>query len=184
MEVGTPFTIIALSGQTGSGKTSLARELANLLGAPVISFGSFVRSQARNRGSAEDRVSLQNLGQALIDELGPDEFVRRVIHIRAESSGKILILEGVRSVEIWQAVQKQAFKSVLIYLDIDENKRIERLFERDNLDVTAIRGVMQHSMEANTPELRSHASLLLYSSSVEVMVSEVITELIDKGIIN
>src|SRR5207245_246409 len=116
--------------------------------------------------------------------LGPDEFVRRVIHIRAESSGEILILEGVRSVEIWQAVQKQALKSVLIYLDIDENKRIERLFERDNLDVTAIRGVMQHSMEANTPELRSHASLLLYSSPVEVMVSEVITELIHKGIIN
>src|SRR6266699_1914435 len=138
MEVGTPFTIIALSGQTGSGKTSLARELSNRLGAPVVSFGSFVRSQARNRGGAEDRVALQNLGQTLIDELGPDEFVRKVVQSGEENSGKTLILEGVRSVEIWQAVQKQASKSVLIYLDIEEGKRTERLMKRDNLDVPTI----------------------------------------------
>ena len=127
MKVDTATTIIVLSGQTGSGKTSLARELARKLDANFASFGSFVRSEAIRRGIELDRVSLQNLGQALIHELGPDEFVKEVL-IHGQGNGSpITVLDGVRSVEIWRCVQKLVFRNVLIYLDIEVNQRIDRL---------------------------------------------------------
>ena len=165
--------ILMLSGQTGSGKTSLARELALKLNANFASFGSYVRTVATSRGIGLDRISLQNLGQTLIEEFGPDVFVREVLTLGQGSSDAITILDGVRSVEIWHAVQKLAPGCVLVYLDIEEKERIRRLVERDGLDPASIQWAMRHSMEMSVPELRPHADLILCNHSINNMVSEI-----------
>lgn len=162
-----------LSGQSGSGKTSLARELVQKLNASFASFGSFVRLEAIRRGIELGRSSLQDLGQALIAEFGPDEFVKEVLIHKQGNSSTITVLDGVRSVEIWRSVQKLVSRSVLVYLDIEEDKCIDRLIKRDNLDVHSIRLMMHHPMEMNIPDLRAHADLILHNNSLDVMVSEV-----------
>ncbi len=173
MKAGASPVILVLSGQTGSGKTSLARELVLKLNANFASFGSYVRSVATSRGIGFDRVSLQNLGQALIEEFGPDAFVEEVLTSGQGTSSAITILDGVRSVEIWYAVQKLASRGILIYLDIEEDERIRRLIGRDGLDAASIHLAMQHTMEMSVPELRVHAELILHDDSVDKMVSEI-----------
>ncbi len=165
--------ILVLSGQTGSGKTSLAKELALKLNANFASFGSYVRTVATSRGIGLDRISLQNLGQTLIEEFGPDVFVKEVLTLGQCSSNDITILDGVRSVEIWRAVQKLAPGCVLVYLDIEEKERIRRLVERDRIDPASIQRAMMHSMETSVPELRPHADLVLCNNSINNMVSEI-----------
>ena len=173
MESTTPTTIIVLSGQTGAGKTSLAKDLVQKLNANFASFGSFVRSEAMRRGIERDRVSLQNLGQKLIDEYGPDEFVNEVLICGQGNGSTTTVLDGVRSVEIWQSVQKLVAKSILIYLEVDENERIDRLTKREKLDVSPIQLAMHHPMETNIPELRAYADLVLQNNLRSEMVLEV-----------
>lgn len=184
MQASTSSMVLVLSGQMGSGKTTVARELVRKLNTNFASFGSFVRTIAISRGIGFDRVSLQNLGQALIGEFGPDEFVKEVL-ISGQSTGStITVLDGVRSVEIWHSVQKLASRSVLVYLDIEEDERIRRLVKRDGLDTSSIQLAMQHSMERNIPELRIHADFVLHSNSIDKMVSEVMVLLMIPGFDN
>lgn len=176
----TSTTIIVLSGQTGAGKTSLAKDLVQRLNANFASFGSFVRSEAIRRGIERDRVSLQNLGQTLIDEYGPNEFVKEVL-IHGQGNGSTTtVLDGVRSIEIWQSVQKLVAKSILIYLEVDENERIERLLKREKLDVSLLQPAMYHPMEMNIPELRVYAHLVLQNTPRSEMVSKVMNLLLLK----
>lgn len=182
MKAGASPVILVLSGQTGSGKTSLARELVLKLNANFASFGSYVRTVATSRGIGFDRVSLQNLGQTLIEEFGPDVFVKEVLTSGQGSSSAITILDGVRSVEIWYAVQKLASRCILVYLDIEEDERIRRLVERDRLDSASIQLVMQHSMEMSVPALRPHADLVLRNKSIDKMVSEIMLLLLPNGV--
>lgn len=182
MKAGVAPVILVLSGQTGSGKTSLAKELVLKLNANFVSFGSYVRTVATKRGIGFDRVSLQNLGQTLIEGLGPDAFVKEVLTSVQSSSNAITILDGVRSVEIWRAVQKLASNCILIYLDIGEDERIRRLVKRDRLEAATIQLAMRHTMETSVPELRPHADLVLHGGAIDNMVSDIMLLLMSKGI--
>ena len=183
METDKPFLVITIAGQTGSGKTTLARNLSQLLNADFYSFGSFVHIEAVHRGIRVDRSSLQQLGQALIKDLGPDEFVRRVLNLDRTEGGMptVSVLDGVRSIEIWKSVQKLSFRSILIYLDIDEDIRIERILKRDNVEVSAVQLVMNHAMEMDVPTLQKYADMILYNSPSDMMVSNVLGLLTSKG---
>ncbi|MGI0015006.1 MAG: ATP-binding protein, partial [Nitrososphaera sp.] len=138
MEHKTGFSkVVGIAGQIGSGKTSLAMELSKRLNWKLISFGSFVRSEANRRGIKIDRVALQQLGEDLIAELGPDEFVRQVLY--SDTIHSNIVIDGIRHVEIWQAIRSITQKSILVYLDIPEEVRIARLQQRDNLDIASIK---------------------------------------------
>ena len=172
MEHKTGFSkIIGIAGQIGSGKTSLAMELCSRLNWQIISFGSFVRSEANRRGIRIDRVALQQLGEDLIADLGPDEFVRQVLF--SDKINSNMVMDGIRHVEIWQTLRSIAQQSILVYLDIPEEVRIARLRQRDNLDIDSIKLAMLHPMEHNIHLLRQYSNLVLFDASIESMVAQV-----------
>lgn len=173
MEHKTGFSkVVGIAGQIGSGKTSLAMELSKRLNWKLISFGSFVRSEANRRGINIDRVALQQLGEDLITELGPDEFVRQVLF--SDKINSNMVIDGIRHVEIWQAIRSIAQQSILVYLDIPEEVRIARLQQRDNLDIDSIKLAMFHPMERNIPFLRQFSDLVLPVGSTEALVAQVV----------
>jgi len=172
MEYKVEFSkILGLAGQIGSGKTSLAVELSKQLGWKNVSFGSFVRSEAGRLGIPTTRGALQQLGENLNAELGSDEFVRQVLY--SESRHSNIVIDGIRHVEIWQAIQVLAQKSFLVYLDIPVEVRIARLRQRDNLDIDSIKLAMLHPMEKNLHLLRKFSNLVLHDVSIESMAAQV-----------
>ena len=175
-----PTTIIALSGQTGSGKTSLANELSKRHHANFVSFGSFVRAEALQRGLEIDKFTLQNLGQALIEELGADEFIYRVLLHGQADNDNVTVLDGVRSVEIWTAIQRLTVNTFLIYIDVEEEKRISRIKSRDKLTSSFIELAMNHPMEKGISSLRQHANLILEEAPIDDMVLRVVDALVFK----
>lgn len=174
MRTDIPTTIVALSGQTGSGKTSLAKELARKLQADFVSFGAFVRAEAILRGIETDKLTLQNLGQALINELGTDEFIYRVLLYGQANNDGVTVLDGVRSIEIWTAIQRLTLHTFLIYIDVDENKRISRIKSRDKLTASSIQLAMNHPMEIGISTLRRYADLVLEEEPINIMVSKIV----------
>jgi cytidylate kinase len=167
------FRVIGIAGQIGSGKTSLARELCKRLNAQKVSFGEFVCSEAIRRNIRPDRPALQELGEKLISELGAHNFVRQVLDTVDVHS--IMVLDGVRHIEIWQAICSIAPESILIYLDVPETTRINRLKNRDNLDDDTLGKAMSHPMEVNIPLLKNLASIVFYESPLDDMLSEVLS---------
>lgn len=166
--------IIGLSGQSGVGKTYLARELAGVLKGAVVSFGSYVRAEALLRGKGTDRVTLQELGQALIDEYGCERFVQQVFHFAGGQKNTRMVVDGVRHKEIWQAIQSVEPQSVLIYLHCDEAQRVVRLMRRDQLDPTSAQAIVEHPMDKNIVQLRAVADLIIINGSKEGMISEIV----------
>lgn len=169
------FRIIGIAGQIGSGKTSLALELCERLNAQKVSFGDFIRSEALRRNIIPTRPALQELGETLIAELGPCNFVQRVLN--STDIRPIMILDGVRHIEIWQAIRSFAPRSILIYLDVAEVTRFERLKGRDNLDDGSIEVAMRHPMEERISQLKSLADIVLLESPLEEMVSEALSRI-------
>lgn len=171
------FRVIGIAGQIGSGKTSLAQELCKYLNAQRVSFGEFVRSEAIRRNIRPDRPALQELGEKLISELGADNFLRQVLD--TVDIHPILILDGVRHVEIWKAICSIAPESILIYLDMPETTRISRLKNRDNLDDESLGKAMYHPMEINIAHLKNFASIICQESSLDDMVSRVLSGFVE-----
>jgi dephospho-CoA kinase len=174
MTSATQMKIIGLSGQSGAGKTYVAKELARILKIEVVSFGSYVHAEALQREKGTDRVTLQELGQVLINEYGYEAFVRHVLQFSGVQNGAPILLDGVRHVGIWQAVQKISMQSVLIYLHCDKLQRVERLLMRDHLESASVQSIIQHPMDKNIVQLRPIADLVLINESRERMIAEIV----------
>lgn len=176
--------IIGLSGQSGVGKTYVAKELARILKIGVVSFGSYVRAEALRHQKGTDRVTLQELGQALIEEYGCEKFIQHVFHFGGVQNGIPILLDGIRHMDIWQAVQRISTQSVLIYLHCDELQRVERLLIRDYLDSASVQSIIQHPMDKNIVQLRSIADLIIINELKEEMITEIVGWLRQKELIS
>jgi dephospho-CoA kinase len=178
------FNIIGIAGQTGSGKTTLAKAICQSLNGSLISFGSFVRSEASRQNIIENRANLQLLGENLIKELGYKEFVKRVLNSVDNYNKKILIIDGIRHVEIWKVICSIADKSFLIYLDVSEKTSLERVQKRNGIDISSIKNALSHPMEINTLRLREFADIVFIETSIDIMLSQVKDIIYKRGIYN
>lgn len=125
-------TVVAFSGAIGVGKSSLSRALQERLGWPRVSFGQYVRDYAAANGKdADDRATLQQLGQALV-LTNVAGFVAGVLGQVDWRSGGNLILDGLRHVEVRQALLHELgadFTLKLVHVSVDEDTRQQRAQE-------------------------------------------------------
>lgn len=180
-------SLVGIAGKTGSGKTVLAERLKTELETGVVSFGAFVRAEAVLKGMSLNRATLQQLGEQLIGELGPEEFVGRVIQFHlsdgsADHRPACLIIEGVRHVEIWEVLQAQFANCFLVYLNIPYELRLRRIRERDNIDTESAIEILHHPLETAVEELLSSADLILEQDPPESLVRIVRESIERKGI--
>jgi hypothetical protein len=116
-----------------SGKSELARELASRWSCPRASFGALVSAEASERGAQTDRDGLQELGRALIKELGWTEFCGRTLALAgADWTNSSLVIDGVRHVEAIETLRVGFAPSrvALACVACDEPRRIARLLAR------------------------------------------------------
>lgn len=122
--------VVAISGRTRAGKTTLANALQETLHWPVGSFSFFVRAEARDRGVAETREYLQDLGALLIEELGPLRFCEAALAANdlLPLSGP-RVIEGVRHLITLQGLRRAAAPAPvrLVHLDVSDSERDRRL---------------------------------------------------------
>lgn len=125
-----PPLVLTISGRTRAGKTTLATELSESLRWPWTSFSSYVRAEAQRRGIPETRRALQDLGAGLIDELGAEEFCRRMLeHGTVSVESAPFIVEGVRHLAVLKALRRvlAPAKVLHVHLDVSDAERNRRL---------------------------------------------------------
>lgn len=168
--------IVCISGGIGSGKTTFVAELARATSASIVSFGDFVRATARTRNLPESRSVLQELGAVLIAELGETEFVRLVL-AQADQQRSVLVVDGVRHVEIMEAVRAVVAPrpAHLIFLDVAVEERSVRVAKAQSVDIERLPLLDGHSTEVQiyNGRLLNAADLTLDAHvSVDVLVAQ------------
>jgi dephospho-CoA kinase len=150
--------VIALSSRIGAGKSTIARAVSGRLGWPRVSFGDYVRKAARNQWVQESRATLQEVGESLVKQ-DATGFAGAVLSKVNFKSGAVV--DGVRHMEILHALQNLVapLPVHLIYVETDEQARIQRLTER-GMTADEIKAADSHSTEVQVRgALRENAAL-------------------------
>ncbi len=155
--------VIGLAGLHGAGKSTVAKRLLAEHGFSATSFGGVVRREAEARGFPLDLTTLQDLGAHFMNtEWGQEKFCRQVLQARLPFDSELVVIDGIRHVASLPEIRKIVHpgKFVFIYLDIDEETRLDRLTKRQRLgDMHSSRET--HPVEKEVLILREHADLVV-----------------------
>ena len=143
--------VLAFSGGIASGKSTLAAAVAQSLGWPCVSFGAYVRKQAECRGLENSRETLQEIGSSLIQK-GWRGFCQNVLAQANWESGQPLVVDGIRHVEAVDELRRlvKPAQLRLIFIDLPESTRRERLYQRDLAGHKTFDRIDSHPMEVET----------------------------------
>jgi dephospho-CoA kinase len=175
----------SISGRIASGKSTVSRLLAERRGWDLVSFGDFVRMTARERGLSTDRRTLQELGSTLLGELGPVgilESARAACNARSE----VQVIDGIRHVDVWNAVRGAYHATALIYLESQFPQRYHRYRNRhglaeDDFSVSDFASLDQQAIEAGIETLLPHADAIFSADLPLPTLMEEIERFIDES---
>lgn len=121
---------IVIIGPSASGKSTVGRLLSADLSRPLISFGAYVRAEAKRRSlQADNREDFEKLGAEIVIQRGHDQFLQDVLS--AQDATARIVLEGVRHVEMLQAVGRTFRRVLSVYLDVQPDVRYRRWLIRE-----------------------------------------------------
>lgn len=142
--------VIGFAGKIASGKSTLSARFAEEMGWPYVSFGDYVRSVARQRGEDDSqREILQQIGESLIEQ-DYEGFCRAVVGQALKwKPGESLVIDGIRHLQVKQALEKLVAPSefVLTYISVDEQIRRQRLQNEGIADPQRIERIESASTE-------------------------------------
>lgn len=173
-------TAIVLVGPRACGKSTLGRRLASLCSWPYVSFGGYVRRVAFSRGESASR--LEEIGNELIETRGYEGFLSDVLTSSGEKTSNV-ILDGVRHLDMLQAVRAIYRHGVSYYLELSEFARYKRWLAREGIADTP-EHLRRFYCYANAPvercvfSLRDHVDYVLDAdTSLDLLVDEVMQNL-------
>lgn len=142
-------TVVGIAGAIGSGKSTVATALANQLGCPIASFGSYVRSVATMRGIGHSRTALQAISEELLDSIGLKGLIEETLIAAKWAGNQSLVIDGIRHPEMIAALRDRVapLQLKIIYLAVEELVRSERVLARDALSEEQLLGFDRHSTE-------------------------------------
>lgn len=153
---------IAFAGKIGSGKTTISTAVAQALACKRASFGDYVRFRVAELGVELTRENLQRIGTELLesDRLG---FCRDVLLYAGWSEGESIVIDGLRHRETIPLLNKILSPAYLriVYIDVDEQTRVERLVPRRETDVMALASADAHSSEQQLAAIERMADMNL-----------------------
>jgi len=168
--------VACFAGGIGSGKSVVSKRVAAALGWPRVSFGDYVRGVARQRGLDQTRETLQEVGAELVAG-NVEDFCRRVLGQAEWSSEESLVVDGVRHVEVMDAIRSMAAPSVsvLVFVDVGRAERKRRVLERAIGDIS-FENAERHSTEIQVGgRLREAADMVIDGRQpVDIVVRDVV----------
>lgn len=164
---------IVVSGSPGSGKSTLANNLAHHLGWLSVSFGQYVRSIAERRQITPTRGNLQELGESLASQ-GWSRFSIEVLNYFGWSRGLGVVIEGVRHIEVFEALQEiiKPMPIKWLFLEVSASELESRLASRGTGEASSEQ-MQHHSTEQQVASFKDTASLIIDGNSSEWEVLEV-----------
>ncbi len=169
--------VLAFAGRIGSGKTTLTTALAEALRCKRASFGDYVRHAVKALGLEGTRENLQTIGTELLERDTPG-FCSEVLRHAGWTPGEALVIDGLRHAETIDPIRQlvRPLRLRIVYLEIDDAIRLERLGARGEDERAVISLAEAHSSEQQvTSNLAKLADLTIDNGgSVQESVRRVV----------
>lgn len=126
-------TVIGVAGMPGAGKATI-REIVQKMGYPAVVMGDEIRNEAKRR---KLKPTPENLGMIMLklrEEEGPAAVAKRCIPKMEKAGGKVVVVEGIRSLHEVEEFKKQFPNFTLIAIHASPETRFRRLFQRRRSD--------------------------------------------------
>lgn len=159
---------IVIIGKICSGKSTLAKDFSKWLNIPIASFGGYLEKYSIQNGLPTTREALQDLGVKMINQ-DHERFLNSVISHTSSLPSK-LIFEGVRHHVILEGIKKKSKITFSIYLDVNEEVRIDRFLKREKLIDSNSNAEIDfytrshHLVEAELDNLKSACNYVIVSN--------------------
>jgi dephospho-CoA kinase len=178
------YRAIAICGLIASGKSSIANYLSDLYEWDIVSFGDYVRYEAKERNLEPSRETYQSLGEELFRSRGGLRFLRDVIGFQKPRSS-IHLFESIRHVEVIEAVKKEYHQTLVIYISLSDQERYKRFVARSNQAVLTYDNFMDMSyrpIEQGIPAIAAIADFVVDGSvSLSELIKDVETVLVARN---
>jgi CMP/dCMP kinase len=152
--------IITISGLHGTGKSTYAAELAKSLGLRHVSAGMLFRRLAK-----EKEMSLADFGQLALKDPSIDRLVDDETMREAEKGD--VVIDGQLSGWVLKEIA-----DLRIYLTAPDDVRLERIAQRDRLNLVQARRETLQREKLQTERYMIHYGLKVNDSSVYHMVMD------------
>lgn len=104
-----------------------------------------------------EREVLQEIGANFIENFKGDAF-NNYINLNFEK--EIILFDGLRHLKILKALQEE-FTIILVYLDVCDEKRMQRVTIRDSISVAEFKKLSHHSTEQEVDILKNYAEFII-----------------------
>lgn len=134
--------IFSLVGMPGSGK-SVAAELINQLGIPVLNMGDVIREEMQKRNIELTRENVGALTREIREREGMDVVARKCMEKITQITDEKLVIDGLRNIEEVQFFKTRLPNFKIIYVAASAEIRYQRLRARGRVDDPANRDEFQ-----------------------------------------
>jgi len=125
--------VIGVAGMPGAGKATV-REIVQEMGYPAVVMGDEIRDEAKRRKLKPTPENLGILMLKLREEEGPAAVAKRCIPKMEKAEGKVVVVEGIRSLHEVEEFKNRVPNSSLIAIHASPETRFRRLFQRKRSD--------------------------------------------------
>ncbi len=125
--------VVGIAGMPGSGKATF-NEMAKRKGYAVVVMGDEIREETKRRGL---RSTPENIGKIMLQlrkEEGPAVVAKRCIPKIDNAKGKIVFVDGIRSLHEVEEFKRHFPNFILIAIHSSPETRFQRLFRRKRSD--------------------------------------------------
>jgi dephospho-CoA kinase len=125
--------VIGVAGMPGAGKATV-REIVQQMGYPAVVMGDEIREEAKRRKLQPTPENLGTLMLKLREEEGPAAVAKRCIPKMEEAGGKVVVVEGIRSLHEVEEFKRRFPNFTLIAIHSSPETRFRRLLQRKRSD--------------------------------------------------
>jgi len=125
--------VIGVTGMPGAGKATV-REIVQKMGYPAVVMGDEVRDEAKRRKLKPTPENLGILMLKLREEEDPAAVAKRCIPKMEKAKGKVVVVEGIRSLREVEEFKRRFPNFTLIAIHASPETRFRRLFQRRRSD--------------------------------------------------
>ena len=169
---------VVVCGRIGSGKSTAVEFVAAEFGLKAVSFGSYVRHLAAQRGMPRTRGQLQDLGDCLFRSRDSSGLLQDALEHYGVNPDDLVVFDGVRHPEILADIRQAAKATIAVYLQANQEERFRRHQARQCHGWTVEEFLVadQHLVEAGNNILIEQCDLVLDAALSETAVLNVLRD--------
>lgn len=158
---------ILICGRISAGKTTVIKHLSKEFKIPVVSFGKMIKDIVDEAEKNPNRKQLQDYGYRLFSSIGAKKILEMAMDHSKNNLSKIIIFDGVRHESVVEEIKKISKKTLLIFLEANENLRFHRYVKYagpSNLTLSDFHKIDDHGIERGINKLKDYSDLTIDAS--------------------